>query len=455
MRRHWMLLVLSACTLTNDVDVCGTSGSEGQVNQNATGIQQIEGSAQLSATPDGNALISFVSAGAVFDPFFRTDIIGTLIDRRANALRTCESEREIYASNNDASSALLRSAVRVPRARGDFGAIVFTMNVDDPPSQSLWVQPIDHRGCSAADSTLVATYPDGTLLDLPLLLETPSEAYTVLWSYGDVATAGIGARAIRPGPAGIAFLPVVDPTTGEVRRDGSAVDLLRAPGLLRYDAATGDDRFLVAWYALDGFEGRIVQYAVFDETLELVRAPSALEVFGDDGDDDLRGLAVAWTGEHWVVAWLGADEDRVRRLRAQRIARTGEAQGRIATLSDGVADQEGPSVALAHGPTGLLAVWEEVGGTGRDDDMGTRLVGRLLDPATLEPRFTNLGCDDGVFPVTEGRRGNQSDVGATTLTDGTFLVAWSDDGGNGLDDSESAVRAATFVPEDLVPGGIE
>ncbi|MBR1241576.1 VCBS repeat-containing protein [Bradyrhizobium sp. AUGA SZCCT0274] len=212
-------------------------------------------------------------------------------------------------------------------------------------------------------------------------------------------------------------------------------------------AALADGRFVIAWDDFDAVVGYEVRAQVFDAD----GAPSGSEfpVNTTTASQQVEPVVTALADGHFVVAWMDVSETggdtSSWAVRAQVFNADGAPSGSEFLVNTTTASfQYLPTItALADGR--FVVAWIDDSRTGGDTS-GLAVRAQIFN-ADGAPSGSEL-------LVNSTTAGNQSDPTITALADGRFVIAWTDDSQTGDDTSLSAVRAQVF-DADGAPSGSE
>lgn len=211
-------------------------------------------------------------------------------------------------------------------------------------------------------------------------------------------------------------------------------------------AAFSDGRYVVVWNDESGLGGDADGSGVKGRIFSSAGSPLTSEFLVNKTTADAQyvsSVAVV-DGDKFVVSWTTLDPDAPDNANAQAriFTSAGVAAGDEFAISDAAGYQEG-AIVTNLGNGGFLATWTDYGPSGTTMDGDVR--GQRYDA-----NGAKLGAEFTVNSVTIG---NQALPDAALLTDGRFVVTWSDagavaDGPGGLfDTSFGGIKGQIFAAD--------
>lgn len=188
------------------------------------------------------------------------------------------------------------------------------------------------------------------------------------------------------------------------------------------------------------------RFVLLEGVIAWVRTPPGFgEDFGDmepfqvNQDSEFLQTAPAVTtlaDGRFVVSWIGYDGPvsggGTADVYARIFAGDGTALGGQFLVNGVVAGSQTQVDIAALNDGGFVVTWRDDSGTGGDAS-GTSIKARVFD--------ADGGAAEGEFLVNTQTTGAQSDPHVATLTDGRFVISWTDEGGEGGADVKAQIFA--------------
>jgi hypothetical protein len=387
MRPLAALAVLAAlgpgCTFVTHVDVCDRTGPpEHDVNQRTEGDQIVEPQG-LARVPGGGGFLVLTSTSASGVAELRR----ARLDADATSLPTCEMQGEpTVTSPSTETTGADAAAVAFPAAPGEPGLLVHHERTAS--GERLWARPVSENGCT-----------DNFGATPPLLVADPGPGVSV----GFAHIAPLGGRRFA-----ISWVELSrpSPSSAEVHLYGRVLD-----------------EHFMTW-------------------LETRRAPSGEAVqIPPDGDFALNHTLVPMGDGRFGLLWYESSISRFR-------VRFAVFDDRFAVVAGPVLLHEANDVPLLDAPTSLAAAFDGaqvfLSWVLFDETDGGRAFGTFLT-ANAEFLRSERAPDGGRFRIGSLVSGTETDLSATTLPSGGFLVAWTERDALGRTDATgTGIRALGF-----------
>jgi hypothetical protein len=205
----------SACTLTNDLDVCAGAPAAVGVNQHIDGNQSLESPATMAVMPSGEALVLFGSTVAGRDAENALEMRAVRVTSAGAPVAGCttrdEREQSFFPVAVGDPTAQVTRAVQVLPAPGAMviqftGLTLVTRKVGTAKAEVI-ATSVGPQGCFGATSEpftvteLAANRglaPDVFPKAVPLAVEGGTQPYAIFWVENDLSLRRVGrARMIR------------------------------------------------------------------------------------------------------------------------------------------------------------------------------------------------------------------------------------------------------------------
>jgi hypothetical protein len=380
---------------------------------------------QIAVAPDGSFLVAFENSC----PLMRCDVLGRLFDKTATPKKNGTSlddgdlilnqasiyaETPVIAGGKSSFFAAWVTPAAPPRADADLRATVLGLDGAHPQTIDIDVS------VDAADdlAPTVFALADGT--------------FVVVWQR-DRPDASHEIRARLFNAQGAPLVNNVTHTAGDFAVSSAATgNQIQAHG-----AGLAGGGFVIVWIAPVGATGNNVVARLFDAQATPLAADLPLTTYNAA---KVIGPRVAATKDGFVAGWQAGGIPQVanqplmvRLFDASGAPRSTEIPAAPHTVSLTVA----PALAVRPSDGAIGVTWPECNALG-DPDMSCGIRFRLLRPSG-QP----MGEIEGVNTTTKN---TQAAPSIAAVTDGGFVVGWTDDSKLPPDNNESGVRARVIYP---------
>ena len=200
-------------------------------------------------------------------------------------------------------------------------------------------------------------------------------------------------------------------------------------------AELADGRFVATWNSSEGGSVSEIRAQIFNEdgsksSPEFLVSPPNVSAG--------KGGSVTALADGFVIAWTdfgGATGD----VHAQVYDSNGAKSGPAFLVNTTTLDYQSAPVLAALPDGRFVAAWNDYSETRSDSSSGA------IRAQVFNPNGTKSGAE---FLVNTTTGGEQWFPTIAVLEDGRFVVGWNDDGQNGADQSDVAVRAQIFDPRE-------